>query len=64
MSAIRAKYSKLFFTVLVVISAIPIINLKDYEGVRFIGIRNDENLNKNKTFKHSGIPSTLSKNSG
>ena len=61
MSVIKAKYSKLFFTVLAVISAIPTIDLKDYKGVRFIGIRNNEHFNKNITFEHSGIKTRFHK---
>ena len=50
-----SNYATLYLIVVTVMNVIPAINLRNYEGIRFVGIKNYESYIVNTTIENSGI---------
>ena len=50
-----SNYATLYLIVVTVMNVIPAINLRNYEGIRFVGIKTNESYIVNTTIENSGI---------
>ena len=49
------SYAPLYFIAITMMNVIPAINLKNYEGIRFVGLKSNESYIVNTESEHSGI---------
>ena len=50
-----SNYATLYLIVVTVMNVIPAINVRNYEGIRFVGIKTYESYIVNTTIENSGI---------
>ena len=49
------SYAPLYFIAITMMNVIPAINLKNYEGIRFVGLKSNQSYIVNTESEHSGI---------